>query len=214
MDDLTVKGSVVDQTLQELDLINAWLGGNQITLRIVKKEIQANMQVVDVGCGSGRMLQKVHAWCRKRNIPVELTGIDANPHIIKYARKNQSSDIHFETTNIFDLSFSSRRFDIILATLFLHHFAHDSLVTLLAQWKQQASVIIINDLHRHPLAYYSIKWLTRLFSKSSMVRYDAPLSVARGFKRKEWEHILGEAGITNYQLRWRWAFRWELVIRN
>jgi len=77
---------------------------------------------------------------------------------------------------------------------------------------QVKTAIIVNDIHRHPLAYYSIKWLTSLFSKSSMVKFDAPLSVLRAFKRNELKSILKKAGVENYQLRWRWAFRWQLII--
>ena len=69
----------------------------------------------------------------------------------------------------------------------------------------------INDLHRHPLAYYLIKWLTKLFSKSYLVKYDAPLSVARAFKKKEWEILLKDAGITNYTIQWQWAFRYLIT---
>jgi hypothetical protein len=45
-----------------------------------------------------------------------------------------------------------------------------------------------------------------------MVKFDAPLSVLRGFSRHELVSILSQAGITHYKLRWRWAFRWQLVI--
>ena len=66
----------------------------------------------------------------------------------------------------------------------------------------------INDLHRHAIAYYAIKILTKLFSKSYLVKNDAPLSVQRGFKRKDWEQLFAKAGIENFQCKWRWAFRW------
>ncbi|MDZ7646993.1 MAG: hypothetical protein U5K54_07310 [Cytophagales bacterium] len=36
MDDLDCNGSVVEQTLRELDFINKWLGGNAVTIRAVK----------------------------------------------------------------------------------------------------------------------------------------------------------------------------------
>ena len=97
-------------------------------------------------------------------------------------------------------------------SLFCHHFTDDELVTLLRQWRAQAQVaVIINDLHRHWLAYHSIKWLTRLLGGSYLVRHDAPLSVARAFRRKDWVALLARAGITRYELRWRWAFRWQVI---
>jgi hypothetical protein len=70
----------------------------------------------------------------------------------------------------------------------------------------------VNDLHRHPLAYYSINLLTSIFSKSYLVKNDAPLSVARGFKKNELEDVLQQSSITHYQLKWKWAFRWLLLV--
>jgi hypothetical protein len=69
----------------------------------------------------------------------------------------------------------------------------------------------VNDLHRHPFAYYSIKWLTKFFSKSYLVKNDAPLSVLRGFKRKELEVLSHQSSVEKISINWKWAFRWLLV---
>jgi len=215
MDNLSLKGEVVDQSLKELDVINKYLGGNQITINGIRRlsKSHESLKIVDIGCGSGEMLQKIYEWGHKNHISLDLTGIDANPHIIKYARKKNTSSINFQVKNIFDPSFSIERVDILIATLITHHFTSEQLIFLLTQWFDQVSVgIVINDLHRHILAYQSIRLLTQFFSKSTMVKNDAPLSVARSFRRKDWEYILSEAGITNYHLSWKWAFRWKLVI--
>jgi hypothetical protein len=45
-----------------------------------------------------------------------------------------------------------------------------------------------------------------------MVKNDAAVSVARGFKKKELIDILTRAALTNYEIRWKWAFRWQLVV--
>jgi 2-polyprenyl-3-methyl-5-hydroxy-6-metoxy-1,4-benzoquinol methylase len=151
----------------------------------------------------------------KENRKVQLKGIDANPSVVSYAKRlaHNSENLQFETINIFSSEFQKQKFDIIIATLFFHHFKEDELVSLLTSLKQQARVaIIVNDIHRHPLAYYSIKLLTTLFSKSTMVKYDAPLSVLRAFKAQELKTILEKAGIRNYSLKWKWAFRWQLII--
>ena len=73
--------------------------------------------------------------------------------------------------------------------------------------------MVISDLHRHWLAYYSIKYLTKWFSKSIMVQNDGPLSVMRGFRRREWIRIFEDSGIENYKIRWKWAFRWQIIIK-
>ena len=104
--------------------------------------------------------------------------------------------------------------DIIFSSLFCHHFTEPELIQML-RWMRNNSRygFFINDLHRHPFAYHSIRILTSLFSKSYLVKNDAPLSVLRGFKKKELEELLKKAGITDYSIKWKWAFRWLVIVR-
>jgi predicted nuclease with RNAse H fold len=79
--------------------------------------------------------------------------------------------------------------------------------------RQAGIAVIINDLHRHWFAYYSIKYMTAAFSGSRLVKNDAPLSVRRAFRREELQQLLQQAGVANYSLRWMWAFRWQLLLK-
>ncbi len=221
MDDLNCSGKILNRTLTEIENINHWLGGDAITLNgldqiINDKAVHNPLSIADLGCGSGGMLKVINNWAKKHHVKVDLTGIDANPHVIEFARDNYKDlNLNFLVLNILSKDFKDHNFDIILCTLFLHHFQSDEIVALLKQLKDQARLaVIVNDLHRHPIAYYSIKWLTKMFSKSEMVKFDAPLSVKRGFSRKEIIEILDKAGIQDYSLSWKWAFRWQLIIRS
>lgn len=215
MDDFTISGEVIGQTLRELDTINHLLGGNSISVGAVKWLLRHRdwHSLADLGCGSGEMLLLLNRAAQRQGRTLYLFGVDANPFIADYARQHVGNVAQILCEDIFSEAFSSRRFDVIHACLFLHHFTHKQLVGLFRQLAGQASTaIVVNDLQRHWLAYYSIKWLTYLFSKSYMVRNDAAVSVSRGFTRSELVHILREAGLQHYTLRWRWAFRWQLVI--
>tara|TARA_B110000196_G_C20704665_1_gene456868 strand:- start:137 stop:295 length:159 start_codon:yes stop_codon:yes gene_type:complete len=44
-----------------------------------------------------------------------------------------------------------------------------------------------------------------------MVRHDAPLSVARGFRRQELMELAEAAGFQWTKLIWVWPFRWLAV---
>lgn len=220
MDDLNSSGSVIDQTLKELETINTLLGGNYVTLNgldvlLNPEEKQRTFIIADLGCGGGDILRLIATWGKRKNISLQLIGFDANPNIIEFAKKHTSdSNIQYQSLNIFSEEFKQQKIDVVVSTLFFHHFTSDQLIEFFKQLKNQVTVgIVINDLHRHWFAYYSIKWLTQLFSKSPMVVNDAPLSVARSFHKKDWVEILEKAGITNYTLRWMWAFRWQAVIR-
>ncbi len=217
MDDLECSGPVVDQTLRELNTINKWLGGDQISVKAFIRAIgnsQGPIKFMDLGCGGGDILIALAKWCRKHKKNVQFLGIDANNSIVEYARRNCEDypEITFRCVNILEEEFESLKCDILHCCLFTHHFSDEQLIRLFSLFRRQTEKqVIINDLHRHNLAYYSILWLTKAFSRSEMVRHDAALSVARGFRRSELKEILHKASISQYHLRWKWAFRWRLV---
>ncbi|MFN3403889.1 MAG: methyltransferase domain-containing protein [Cytophagaceae bacterium] len=217
MDDLNFEGEVLGQTLRELEFINKWLGGNAVTISALDKVIQsckANpVKIADLGCGSAEMLKIISD--RYPNINLKLTGIDANDYVVNHARNNcvNYKNIEIFKHDIFSEEFRNMNFDIMLCTLFLHHFTNDQLTELFRQMSGQVSTaVIVNDIHRHPLAYYSIKGLTSLFSKSYMVKYDAALSVLRAFKKNELSMLLQNSGFSAVSIKWKWAFRYQVIL--
>ncbi len=218
MDDLDSGGEVITQTLRELDIINRSLGGNTISIQGLKTLLhnpsKREYTLVDLGCGGGDILILMAKWAKKNNMALRLIGIDANPNIVAYAEERCKAypEITFQSVNIFSDVFKQQQFDIVHASLFTHHFTDEQLVQLFSTIRQQAKIgFIINDLHRHWLAYYAIKILTRFLSKSAMVRHDAAVSVARSFKKQEWVSIFKQSGITDFSIVWKWAFRWKIV---
>ena len=221
MDDLDAsQGEVVYQTLRELATINHLLGGNAVTLRGLKRMLKdwpkdKVVRLADLGCGGGDMLVVIAQWANKKGYRVSLTGVDFNADIVDFAQKNTQaySEIEYQVADVFSQEFLQQEFDIVLCSLFLHHFTDEELITLLGQLAEQTTLgVLINDLHRHPLAYYSIKWLTQAFSRTPMVKYDVPLSVLRGFRMADWQQILSKASLPHARMAWRWAFRWEIII--
>lgn len=222
MDDLDCSGPVLEQTLRELKIINRWLGGNQVTNWGLKGLIEAaapqsKYQVVDLGCGGGDMVAVMARWAKKNKLSIEFIGADANAHTIEFAKQRQQEleGVEWQVVNAFDPKFLDEQVDFVTCTLFTHHFTDEELIQLFLVLKKKARIgFVINDLHRHPLAYYAIKWLTASFSKSPMVQNDAPLSVLRSFTRKEWRAIFQEAGLHKTKIQWRWAFRWQIEVTN
>jgi hypothetical protein len=96
-------------------------------------------------------------------------------------------------------------------SLFCHHLKDRELVELFEYMKAAPIGFVINDLHRHWLAYYSIKFLTRILNGSVLVKNDAPISVLRGFKKVELVRLLEEAGVKNFEIKWKWAFRFMVL---
>jgi 2-polyprenyl-3-methyl-5-hydroxy-6-metoxy-1,4-benzoquinol methylase len=217
LDDDGIPFTDIEQNMHELEIINSALGGHHITL-IGFKKLLANKKeiaVAEIGCGGGDNLAAIKKWCIEKNIAIKLTGIDINADCITVA--NSNSKLNGSSFIIADykmVKFEEKP-DIIFSSLFCHHFTHAEIISMLRWMKQNATIgFFINDLHRHFLAYHSIKWVTKIFSKSHLVKNDAPLSVLRGFKKKEWMVLLKQAGIKNYSVQWKWAFRWLIISLN
>lgn len=217
MDEPDIPREDIRVALLEIEAINVRLGGyGVVTGALDKLDItQEPITILDIGCGSGDMLRKIAEWSKRKNKKVRLTGIDLNADTIEFARERSGGyDITFKTQDVFDDAMMNEPVDVTTASLFCHHFEKKPLVEVLKRMHALAKkAVVINDLHRHWFAYYAIGVLTYVFAKSRLVRYDAKLSVARAFTRKDWEETLAAAGVTNYTLQWRWAWRWQLIIR-
>lgn len=203
------------QNLRELDFINLWLGGYNISFSALKKVIKPgrNYKLVDIGCGGGDTLKRIEHWDKKNRNQLNLIGIDLKQVCIQYAETNlHNTDIRFICDDYRNVFQHVKDVDIIHACLFCHHLTEVQLVGLIKFARLNQAVLVINDLERNPLAYYSIKILTQLFSKSYLVKNDAPLSVLRGFKKKEWLSILKKAGAEKFTVINKWAFRHEVII--
>jgi 2-polyprenyl-3-methyl-5-hydroxy-6-metoxy-1,4-benzoquinol methylase len=220
IDDLRLSSAALAQNLKELAFINHWLGGNAITTaalaQYLDKPVTQPYLIADLGCGGGDMLNTMANFCKKKDVNAQFIGLDANDFMVQYARNITQAykNITIEQCDVFGENFSAKTFHIACLTLFCHHFTEAQLIQLFKTLKQNCSLgFVINDLHRHPIAYYSIWFLTSLFSKSYLVKNDARLSVWRGFKRSELVYILAQAGIKNYRISWRWAFRWQVTVQ-
>ncbi len=215
MDGDNISFDAMAQTLRELNIINTRLGGHAITLSGVKQLLKTGipLTICEIGCGGGDNLFAIYKYCIKKNIPVQFTGIDMNAECIAFAKQQYPQlPCQWICSDYAKVNFGENKPGIIFSSLFCHHFTNTQLVPML-QWLQQNSRqgFFINDLQRHWLAYYLIKYITRFFSRSYLVKNDACLSVARSFRKTDWQQLFQQAGIEKYTIRWRWAFRWLLI---
>jgi 2-polyprenyl-3-methyl-5-hydroxy-6-metoxy-1,4-benzoquinol methylase len=204
------------QNLAELNTINTLLGGHAVSIKAFKNfGIQPceKIRIIDIGCGGGDNLRTIANYGRKNNLNIELIGIDLKPECLEYAKLQcvNYPEISFIQSDYRDLIQTGMEFDIAFACLFNHHLSNEE-NELFFDWCYTHSKrgFFINDLHRNPLAHYSIKWLTQVFSKSYLVKNDAPLSVLRGFKKNELQSILDKNKIPAIT-KWAWAFRYMVI---
>lgn len=210
------------QNLRELDFINQTLGGHDVVLRAIKKLLvgipkSEKIHILEIGSGGGDNLRALAKWGIKNGYTFQLTGVDLKQTCTDFAtQQSPKFNIHFITTDYRDTPFRSiGKPDIIFNSLFCHHFNDSQLVQMMRWMLSNANIgYTICDLHRHPIAYFSIKILTKLFSRSYLVKNDAPLSVKRGFKKSELLHLINRAKQPRATtVQWAWAFRWIVTVK-
>jgi len=209
IDDFSIQDERIDLALRELKLVNTFLGGKATTaegFRILRNRAGAfrTLKVLDVGSGGADVFGN-----NAENLSI--VALDRNPRTCAYIE--QHSPFTAVCGDAQRLPFEQKSFDVIHASLFLHHFSEKEMTNLLRSFAEVSKLgIIINDLRRSIPALAGIKILTTIFSKSSMVKNDAPLSVLRGFSKCELQSILSDCGFKHFVIKRTWAFRWLVVI--
>lgn len=219
MDDFSLHGALLRDTLDKLETINRTLGGNAVTIGGLKKLIQhqpkdRTITIIDLGCGHGNILRDIALFGRKQGFTFQLIGIDANQEAISYANELSSEfpEITLKIMDVFSPEFQKLEYHVVLCTLFAHHLKDDKLTHLLKNLLLKAKIgIVVNDLHRHKLAYYLFK-LIGLFVKNKMVCKDGLTSILRAFKRKDLEKISKEIH-AKATIQWKWAFRYQWILQ-
>lgn len=219
MDDFSMKGDLLRDTLDKLGNINKWLGGNRITINGVKQLLKDQPKtntytIIDLGCGHGDILRLVADFGRKKGYKFKLIGVDANQDTIDYAKELSENypELSFRNEDIFSEAFQRLDYDIVLSTLFLHHFKNEEIVALLTSLSNTSKLgIVVNDLHRNEMAYGLFKLLGLVIS-NHMIKQDGLTSILRAFKRKDLETLSKQIKHKS-QIRWKWAFRYQWVIR-
>jgi SAM-dependent methyltransferase len=208
---------LLEQNLRELDFLNRLLGGHAISVVGLQRLMTDNSRLyhlVDLGCGSGDVLKYTARWARKNGYLLKYTGVDQNPDAIAYLKRHCRKYAEIDGVVSDYKQFLNRKqpIDIIHCSLFCHHVPDPELVELLRRMNTLARVgFVINDLQRNPLAYYGAKFITWVLNGSSLSKNDGPISVLRGFRRKELERLLQKAGVENYAVHRKWGFRYLVI---
>src|SRR3954466_15016080 len=110
--------------MQELNVINTWLGGHAITIDGFRQILRSKtaVSVCEIGCGGGDNLLAIYRWCHRNSIDVELIGIDLNKDCIAVASAQLPAGVELITADYKDVDFADNQPDIIFSSLFCHHF--------------------------------------------------------------------------------------------
>lgn len=221
MDDFSMDNAGLVNALDDIARINQLLGGNAVTLDGVKTLIKdfpkdQIITIIDFGCGSGDMLRMLSKYGKDHNLNFKLIGIDANEATIRHAEKCSANfeNISYLAEDIFLYDFSQLSIDIALITLTLHHFKNDEIIKIMKViFNLVKKGIVVNDLQRSKLAYRLFQAIIFIFRLEKMTANDGLISILRGFKREDLEKFSKDLGLKKYSIKWKWAFRYQWIIR-
>jgi ubiquinone/menaquinone biosynthesis C-methylase UbiE len=187
MDDLSQPQDEFAAAYRELEIINRRLGGVRAIERFLPRaKTGYDLLVLDVAAGACDIGEAL-----LRKLRCRVVALDLNSRGLKLAERAWPV-----VGDALELPFRDSTFDVVMASLFFHHLSNDDCVRVLSQmWRIAKQRILVNDLHRHAVAYFSIRALTAMLSKSRMVRHDGPVSVLRAFHQPELLEIARRAGV-------------------
>lgn len=214
MDDPALDPETYDRVLRDLGRVNGWTLAGRPTLAFLRRAAKGMVafRLLDVGFGHGDMLRRVARWARRRGIAVDLVGVDLNPKSEAAAREVTplSMPIDYRTGDYRDVP---GPFDFVISSLVAHHMTDEQLDAFIRFMEKQATHgWLINDLHRHSLAYHLFPLLPRLLGAHRIVREDGQLSISRAFRSAEWRQILARAGLPDGAARIIRRFPFRLCV--
>lgn len=223
MDDLAIGGDELAGVLRAIRWVNRLLGGHRVGRRLVHPFLSdVPLHVVDLGAGLADHAVDLVAWGARRGHEIRVTAVDANEAAVALARRHVAralppplaGRVAVVHADAFRLPFADGSFDLATASLFLHHFDDDRAPLLLAEMRRVSRrAVLVNDLHRHPVAWAAFAAASLLVPAPAMFRDDGLLSVRRGFRRDELRELAAAAGLASPAVRWHWAFRWSMAVR-
>jgi ubiquinone/menaquinone biosynthesis C-methylase UbiE len=199
--------------LRDLRRVNRWLGGIGLTRRAVELLVERlaprgtdgrfrpgmpPVHLLDVGTGAGDIPAALLAWADGEGLRLEVEAIDERPEIVTAARAALPSrdDLRVAVAEGHSLPYPDDAFDIVHASLVLHHLEPSAAVDLLREMARTAALgVVVNDLDRQRLAWIGAWALTRVATGNRYTRHDAPLSVRRAYRPAEVTAMAAHAGL-------------------
>ena len=174
----------------------------------------SRLSVLDVGFGYGDLLRRIHTWALPRGFEPDLVGIDLNPWSTAAAEGATPPGlaVEYRTGDVFRFV-PERPVDFIVSSQFTHHLSDEEAARFVA-WMERTARRgwFVNDLHRHPIPFHVFRWLARGARWHRFVQHDGPVSIARSFRREDWQRIIRAAGLDPSETRIRWHVPFRLSV--
>jgi SAM-dependent methyltransferase len=191
------------RSLADLRFVNRWLGNRGRFVRAVLPYLQASPRprLLDVGCGSGDVTavlrRALQGHLAAAAVDIKLLHLQAAPRellrVVADARR---------------LPFAPNTFDVVTASLFLHHFDQTALPELLrALYALARRALVVNDLRRARVPYVFGKAVFPLLFKSRVSVEDGLISIRSSFREPDLRAAFTAAGVPSVRIERNWPYR-------
>jgi SAM-dependent methyltransferase len=161
----------------------------------------ARPRLLDVGCGSGDV-----ALALRAAMGGELAAVGADIKLLHLQAAPR--ELLKVVADAHRLPFAAGAFDVVTASLFLHHFADDELPALLSSLFALARrALVVNDLRRAAVPYVFGRAAFPLLFRSRVSVEDGLISIRRSFRADELRRAFTAAGIGSVRIERHWPYR-------
>jgi ubiquinone/menaquinone biosynthesis C-methylase UbiE len=201
--DLGVSAEETLRSLADLRFVNRFLGNRGPFTRAVADLLEGVERpwILDVGCGSADVPARI---AQQLGRPVQVVGLD-----IKFLHLQAApSSIHRVAADVHALPFPPLSFDVVTASLFMHHFDAPELPGVLrALFALSRRGLVVNDLRRARVPYLFGRATFRLLFRSTVSVEDGLVSIRRAFTPEELRQGFADAGLPQVDIRRTWPYR-------
>lgn len=209
---------VLRDNLRDLGRANRWTGGTDLSRQAIDALAPPPLaiSVLDVGTGGADIPVALLDNARRQGRALTVTAVDLRSEVLAAARAANPALDHTPglTLDVADgrsLPYSDGSFDVVHASLVLHHLEPDEAVAFLREMGRVSRLgVVINDLGRAPITLFGAWLLSHACTRNAFSRHDASLSARRAYTKEEVIELLWQAGLrprysSESIFRHRWA---------
>ncbi len=171
------------------------------------------LRVLDIATGGGDIPIELWRRSQRAGVPLEITGVDISPQALEFAEaaaRKAGAKVDFQQRDVLSEGMPPD-YDVITASLFLHHLTSEQAVQLMQGAAEAARrMVLINDLKRSSTGLMMAHVASRIFTTSPVVKTDAVLSVKAAFTIQEARDLAAQAGMKDAEFSRRWPQRFLL----
>jgi ubiquinone/menaquinone biosynthesis C-methylase UbiE len=189
--------------LRDLARLNRVSGGTGLSVAAIRElgrgELPAS--ILDVGTGGADIPAALLGAARRDGREVRVTAVDSRAEVLEAATTarpilDRIAGLELAVADGRRLPYPDAAFDVVHASLVLHHLDPGDCVAFLVELRRVARLgVVVNDLVRSRRAWLGAWLLVHAAATSRYTRNDGPLSVRRAYTEPELREMIVAAAM-------------------